>query len=59
MDAFEFESGDWIIYIDSDLIEWGPWRVVSGSTTLLVVQVENSFQMPLYKARVRKYQMNI
>jgi len=59
MSAFEFELGDWIIYVDSDHIEWGPWRVVSDLEKQLVVQVENTFQMPLYKARVRKYHMNI
>ena len=59
MDASHIGLGDWVIYTDTDQIEWGPWRVIFYSQNQLVVAVEDTLTMLLFKHQVRKYNMEL
>jgi len=54
MDASQIELGDWVIYVDTDQIEWGPWRVVFNANNQLVVAIEDTLTMLVSEGHVRK-----
>lgn len=55
MDASDIELGDWVIYTDTDHIEWGPWRVVFYANNQLVVAIEDTLTMLVSQGHVRKF----
>lgn len=43
MEVTDLVPGDLVMYVDPDLIQWGPWEILRVQPHTIVVSIEDGF----------------
>ena len=54
MEESRLASGELVVYVDSDQIQWGPWKVVRTQGDEIIVLINGLLEESIPRNRVRK-----
>ncbi len=54
MSGPEINTGDLVVYVDADQIQWGPWEVLHASTAAVTVTIDGWLKYPIKASAVHK-----
>ena len=54
MEESRLASGELVVYVDSDQIQWGPWKVVRTLNGEIIVLVDGLVEESIPRSCVRK-----
>ena len=54
MEESRLETGDRVVYLDEDLVQWGPWEVVRKLNGDVVLDVDGLLEYTVEQSNLRR-----